>query len=194
MQLYEQPFRIVQTEQGFQHCLILFTLAVISKSLGEAGILFINRATKMQYIRGLLGSLTALGFAAVIWSACIWCSCRYALGIEAEFKTVLAIVLISYDPLVFSFLDIIPHIGLLFFKIFTIWGLFMTVAGLHYLFDLTIFQGLASSGIGWILFYLLNSAFGGAAEKVRLRLLGRDKWVKPKEAAEALLERKMSGE
>ncbi len=192
LQLQESAFQQVLTAEGFRECLILFALAVLSKSMGEAGILFINRASKAQYVRGLLGSLAALGFAALIWSGCIWLSCRFFLNLELEYKAVLAIVLVSYAPLIFSFLDIIPHIGLLFFKIFTVWGLLITISGLHHQFGLSVTEGLATSGVGWILFYLLNSVFGGAAEKIRLRLLGRDNWVKPKEAAVALLEKELT--
>lgn len=182
----------MHTQAGLEATIALFTLAVVSRSLGEAGTLFINRATKGQYVRGLLGSLAALAFAALVWSGCIWASCRYALGLELSYRSVLLIVVVSYTPLVFSFLDIIPHIGLFTFKVFTVWGLLITVAGLHYQFGLPPLTGLLSSGIGWLLFYLLNSVFGSAAKKVKLRLLGRDSWVNPKEAAVALLERKMT--
>lgn len=192
LRLEEATFDFIQTPAGLKAGLILFALAVVSKSLGEAGILYINRATKGQYARGLVGSMVVLSFAALVWSTCIWLSCRYALSLELPFEQVAGIVLVSYLPLVFSFLDIIPHAGLLVFKALTIWGLLITVAGLQYRFQLTTFQALGCSAVGWILFYGLNSVFGGAAEKVRLRLLGRDSWVKPKEAAVALLERELT--
>lgn len=191
LQLQEATFHLIETEAGVIHSAILFTLAVISKSLGEVGILFINRASKAQYVRGLLGSLGALGFAALVWSTCIWLSCRFALGLDLPYYAVLSIVIISYTPLVFSFLDIVPHLGLLCFKVLTIWGLLITVAGLHYQFGLSPLTALACSGVGWLLFYLLNSVFGDTAQKIRLRLLGRDSWVNPKEAAVALLEREI---
>lgn len=191
LQLKSQTFVMVQSEGSLRHLVVLFALAVVSKSLGEVGILYINRASRMQYFRGLLGSLAALGFAALVWSGCIWCSCWFALGMKLDYLSVLAIVAVSYTPLIFSFLDIIPHLGLLFFKLWSIWGLLITVAGLHYQFGLSPIQGLACSGVGWVIFYGLNSVFGGAAEKIRLRLLGRDQWVKPKEAAVALLEREL---
>lgn len=191
LRLEPSIFKQVETPSGFQLALILFALAVFSKSLGEAGILYINRATKAQYFRGLLGSLTVLAFAAVIWSSCIWLSCRYALGLHLEYSKVATIVLVSYFPLVFSFLDIVPHLGLLCFKLLTVWGFLITIVGLRHEFGLTVYQGVACSAVGWILFYLLNSVFGGAAEKVRLRLLGRQTWVNPQEAAVALLEREL---
>ena len=191
LELDKSTFDLIQAPSGFQGSVILFALAVVSKSLGEAGILFINRATKMQYARGLLGSLAALGFGALVWSSCIWLSCRYALGLELSYKSVFAIVLVSYVPLIFSFLAIIPHVGLLVFKSLAVWGLLITVSGLHHRFGVSLTSGLACSAVGWVLFYLLNSIFGGAAEKVRLRLLGRDKWVQPKQAAVALLEREI---
>lgn len=191
LRLESSVFSYIQTEKGLHQAWVLFALAVLSKSLGEAGILYINRATKGQYVRGLLGSLAVLGFAAVVWSACIWSSCHIFLGLETTYRSVFTIVLISYAPLIFSCFDIVPHLGLLCFKILTIWGLMITVAGLHLQLGITVLQALASSALGWVLFYLLNSAFGGAAERIRLRLLGRDSWVNPKEAAVALLEREI---
>ncbi|MFA5506774.1 MAG: hypothetical protein WC314_19260 [Vulcanimicrobiota bacterium] len=192
LQLKPEAFQKASTAEGLQYLLVLFALAVISKSLGEVGILYINRASRAQYLRGLVGSLAALAFSALVWSTCIWCSLRFALGMNPDYRVVVIIVGVSYSPLVFSFLDIIPHVGLFLFKIWSVWGLLITVAGLHYRFGLSPLQGLACSGVGWVLFYSLNSVFGGAAEKVRLRLLGRDKWVNPQEAAVALLEREMS--
>lgn len=191
LSLEPRTFNLIDTPSGFRNALTLFTLAVFSKSLGEAGILYINRSTKMQYFRGLLASLTVLAAAAVIWSGCIWLSGRIALGLNLEYKTVGTVILVSYFPLVFSFLAIVPHLGLLSFRVLSVWGLLITVAGLEHEFGLTVYQGLSCSAAGWIVFYLLNSAFGGAAERVRLRLLGRESWVKPKEAAIALLEREM---
>lgn len=185
---------MVQSEKGFQYCCILFGLAVLSKSLGEAGILYINRATRTQYVRGLLGSLAVLIFAAFVWSGCIWLSCRYALGYPVDYHQVFSVVFVSYVPLILSFLTILPHIGLLVFQVLTIWGLLITVTGLQTVFQLTLTESLSCSAVGWVLFYVLNSAFGGAAEKVRLQLLGRNNWVKPKQAAVTLLERELSRE
>lgn len=192
LQFQPQTFELVRSAEGLKALAILFGLAVVSKSLGEVGILYINRATRLQYLRGLLGSLAALAFAALVWAGCIWASCRFALGMQVEYQTILAIVAVSYTPLVFSFLDIIPHLGLLLFKVWTVWGLLITVAGLHYRYELSPLTGLACSGVGWVLFYSLNTVFGGTAEKIKLRLLGRDKWVNPKEAAVALLERELT--
>ena len=192
LRLQPEAFEQVSTPLGLKLGLVLFALAVVSKSLGEVGILYINRASRTQYLRGLLGSLAVLGFAAAIWSSCVWLSCRYGLGLKIGYTEIASIILVSYFPLVFSFLDIVPHLGLLCFKVLTLWGLLITVAGLQSRFGLTVFEGLGCSAAGWVLFYMLNSVFGGAAEKVRLRLLGRESWVNPKEAAVALLERELT--
>lgn len=192
LELRPETFEQATAPGGLKHLALLLTIAVISKSLGEVGVLYINRATRLQYLRGVVGSLAALIFAALVWSGCIWLSCRFALGMNPDYAVVIAIVAVSYTPLIFSFLDIIPHLGLLLFKIWSIWGLLITVAGLHHLYGLSPLQGLACSGVGWVIFYSLNTFFGGAAEKVKLRLLGRDQWVNPKEAAVALLEKELT--
>ena len=166
-------------------------MAAFSTGIGEAGILFINRASKLQFVRGLVGSALVLASAALIWSSCIWVSSRVALGWALHFRHILGLVLVSYTPFVFAFLVIIPHLGLLFHRVFLIWGLLITIAGLNIQFGLTLWQGIACSGFGWLIFYLLTYIFGVPAEKIRLSLLGRKNWVKPKAAAVALLEREM---
>ena len=192
LQLRPETFDQAPAQGSLKQLAVILAIAVVSKSLGEVGVLYINRATRLQYLRGLVGSLLALVFAALVWSGCIWLSCRFALGMHLDYAVVLAIVAVSYTPLIFSFLDIIPHLGLLLFKIWTVWGLLITVAGLHHQFGLSPLKGLACSGVGWVIFFSLNSFFGGAAEKVKLRLLGRDQWVNPKEAAVALLEKELT--
>ena len=192
LQLRPETFDQATAQGSLKQLAVILAIAVVSKSLGEVGVLYINRATRLQYLRGLVGSLLALVFAALVWSGCIWLSCRFALGMHLDYAVVLAIVAVSYTPLIFSFLDIIPHLGLLLFKIWTVWGLLITVAGLHHQFGLSPLKGLACSGVGWVIFFSLNSFFGGAAEKAKLRLLGRDQWVNPKEAAVALLEKELT--
>lgn len=190
--MQEAAFSLVQTPVGFQQALLLFTAGALSKGLGEAGILLINRVSKAQFVRSLVVSGLLLALTGLIWSGCIWLSCRYAMGLTFDFQQVAKVVLLSYTPFILGFLVIIPHVGLLWQRLLMVWGLLITLAGLHFQFHLTLLQGIACSGVGWLAFYLLNYLFGGFTEKIRLRLLGRDQWVKPKEAAVALLRKELN--
>lgn len=189
--LRESSFKYVQTEEGLQAVLILFVLGAFSKGLGEAGILFINRVSRAQFIRSILGSTFVLAFAAVVWAGCIWLACRYGLRLETDPFQIQRLVLVSYIPMLFGFLVIIPHAGLLWQRLILIWSLLVVVTGLHYQFGLTLLQGLACSGGGWLIYYVLTYLFGGKVERIKIRLLGREGWVKPKEAAVALLSKEI---
>lgn len=190
--MQEGSFVHLQTPDGLRNGLLLFVAGAFSKGLGEAGILFINRVTKIQFVRSLVMSTLILACAGLIWSSCIWISCRYALGMELDIFRVQMIVLASYTPFIFGFLIIIPHVGLLWQRLLMVWGLLITLAGLHFQFQLNLLQAIACSGVGWLAFYFLNYIFGGFAERIRIRLLGRDKWVKPKDAAVALLQKELT--
>lgn len=188
----EASFSHVQTTEGYQQVLILFVFGAISKGLGEAGILLINRVSRAEFIRSIVGSAVVLAFAAVVWSGCIWVACKYALGLDLQWLQVQSLVLVSYIPLIFGFLVIIPHVGLLWHRVLMVWGLLIVITGLHYQFGLTLLQGVACSGGGWLIYYVLTYLFGAKAEKIKIRLLGREGWVKPKDAAVALLSKEIS--
>lgn len=189
--LRESSFQYVQTPDGLRSVLVLFVIGAFSKGLGEAGILFINRVSRAQFVRSIIGSTFVLAFAAVVWAGCIWLACKYGLRLETDPFLIQRLVLVSYIPMIFGFLVIIPHAGLLWQRILLIWGLLVVVVGLHHQFDLTLLQGLACSGGGWLIYYVLTYLFGGRVEKIKIRLLGREGWVKPKEAAVALLSKEI---
>ena len=186
------PFREVQTYQGFLHSLLIFYCAALSRGLADAGIMMINRATKAQFLRGLLGGILALAVAALTWSGCIWLACLWPIGVVLPFRDVLGLVLVSYAPLVFGFLAIVPHAGLFWDGVLKVWMLLITIAGLNMEHGVDLLQAVAASGFGWLLFHLLGELFGSRVEKLRLRLLGRHEWVRPKDAVAALLDREMA--
>lgn len=172
----------------------IFVLAAISKGLSDAGVMMINRVTKGQFVRGLLGGTVMLGIAALTWAVCIWVALRVAMRFEIAFERLLILVFLSYSPLVLGVFAIIPHAGLLWGLILRIWMLLITIAGLHQHFQVPLLYAVAASGVGWLLFQLFGELFRSKLERLRLALLGRERWIRPKEAAEALLERKMAGE
>lgn len=194
LKLQSAPFAQAQTYDGFACSVIIFVCAAFSRGLSDAGVMMINRATKAQFARGLVGGTLALAAAAGTWSACIWLACRWPIGVSLPYRHVLGLVLLSYSPLVFGVLAIVPHAGLFWDGVLKVWMLLITIAGLNLQYGVPLLHAVVASGIGWLLFHLLGELFGSRVEKLRLRLLGRDHWVRPKDAAEALLERKMAGQ
>lgn len=188
------PFGEVQTYQGFLYSGVIFLCAAVSRGLADLGVMMINRATKAQFARGLVGGTLALAVAAGTWSGCIWLACLWPIGVVLPYRHVLGLVLLSYSPLVFGVLAIVPHAGLFWDGVLKVWMLLITIAGLNLQYGVPLFHAIAASGFGWLLFHLLGELFGSRVEKLRLRLLGRHEWVRPKDAAVALLERKMAGQ
>lgn len=194
LRLQSASFREVQTYQGFVDSGIIFVLAAFSRGLADAGIAMINRVTKAQFVRGLLGGILALAVAALTWAGCIWLACRWPIGVVLPYRDVLGLVLLSYSPLIFGCLAIVPHAGLFWDGVLKVWMLLITIAGLNMQFGVPLLHAIAASGLGWLFFHLLGQLVGSRVEKLRLRLLGRHHWIRPKDAAVRLLERKMAGE
>src|SRR5690606_39772921 len=53
------------------------------------------------------------------------------IGVHLPFRDVLGLVLVSYAPLVFAVLGIVPHLGLLWDGVLKVWMLIITIAGLN---------------------------------------------------------------
>ena len=194
LRLRESSFSVLDSSGGLTLAVVIFVLAAFSKGLSDAGVMMINRVTKGQFVRGLLGGTVMLGIAALTWAGCIWIALRAAMGFEIAFERLLILVFLSYAPLVFGVFVIIPHAGLLWSLILRIWMILITIAGLHQHFQVPLLYAVAASGVGWLLFQLFGELFRSKLERLRLALLGRERWISPKEAAVALLERKMAGE
>jgi hypothetical protein len=192
LKLQVAPFLQVQTAQGFAHSVAIFVCAALSKGLSDAGIMMINRVTRAQFVRGLAGGTLTLAVAALCWSGCIWLACLWPIGKYLPYREVLGLVLLSYAPLVFALLAIVPHLGLLWDGILKVWMLLITIAGLTSHHGVALGHAIAASGLGWLLFHLLGELFGTRVEKLRLRLLGRDHWIRPKDAVARLLEKEMA--
>lgn len=189
LRLHSSPFQLVESSQGFRASLVIFVTAALSRGLSDAGIMMINRVSRLQFVRGLLGGALALAVAAVVWAGCIWAACVWPLGLWLPYRDVLGLVLLSYAPLVFGVFTIVPHLGLFWDALLKVWMLLITVTALHLRYGVPWLHAVAASGVGWLLFHLLGELFGSRVEKLRLRLLGRHGWVRPKEAVLALLER-----
>lgn len=193
LKLQSDSFARVRTGEGFWDSGLIFVLAAFSRGLSDAGILMINRASGSQFLRGLVGNSLALGMAALLWAGCIWLAFLWPIGLVVPYRDVLGLVLVSYAPMVFGVFSIVPHAGLLWDGLLRVWMLLITIAGLNLHHRVPLLQAVAASGVGWLFFHLLGELFGSRVEKLRLRLLGRDHWVRPSDAVHQLLARKMAG-
>ncbi len=192
LRLREAAFVALDSSGGWALSLVIFFIASVSRGLSEAGVLMINRATRAEFLRGLLGGAVMLGLTALTWSGCIWLALRGGMGFDVHYEKILVLVLLSYAPLIFAVFSIVPHAGLLWALLLRIWMLFITIAGLNQHFRVPLLQAVMASGVGWVLFQIVGEVFRSRLERLRLALLGREDWVSPKEAAEALLTQRMS--
>lgn len=194
LRFQEASYTAAESSDGLTLALIIFVLAAFSKGLSEAGVMMINRVTQTEFVRRLFGGAVLLGITAATWSGCMWLALRGGMGFDVEYRKMLLLVLLSYAPMIFAVFSIVPHAGLLWGLILRIWMLLITIAGLQQHFRVPLFQAVLASGVGWVLFQFVGELFRSKLERLRFALLGREHWVSPKEAAEALLARRMSGE
>lgn len=96
---------------GWKVALVIVFLAGLSDMLGQSVVLFANRVTPRRFTVSLLMSALVLVISAVVWIGSIWLVLRFIFGLEGRFYRVFVVVSLSYAPLLFGFLSLLPYLG-----------------------------------------------------------------------------------
>lgn len=130
--------------------LTIVFLAGLSRAVGEAIMLFINRVKPLRFLLSLV--LSALLFVAVylFWALSIWVASRWLLDQPVPWQTVRDSLTLSYIPLMFSFLGAMPYLGVPVLRLLGLLTLLLLVSNLAVLGHLTLGQAIAHAVLGWL--------------------------------------------
>lgn len=157
-------------ELGPQLVLIVLLLGGISLTLGQSGVLFANRVSRPRFLLGILTSAMTLIVSVLFWAASIWLIAATVFGNEKPFLQALTIVGLSYAPLLFGFLVLLPYLGYLLSQLLPIWIFLGTLTAVRVTFGFDLWQALACTFLGWLLLELV--------ERVPiLKIDSIDRWV-----------------
>ena len=87
----------------------LLVVAGVSMLLGQSVVLFVNRVPPKRFTLSLL--VNGLLFVAGIffWALMVWATGNFLLAETATYRQILLIIALSYAPLVFGFLILLPY-------------------------------------------------------------------------------------
>ena len=161
LSLQRAPFEHMLVEPGgLRLALGVVFAAGLSLGLGQSVVLFTNHIRRSRFIASLLvgGALYVLGFLFLI--ASIWLVASTAFGREQLFIPLVRAVGLSYAPYLFGFFVLTPYLGSFFGVILSLWNLGALLIALGVTLDLSLFQALFCSALGWLLLQVVGRTVG----------------------------------
>lgn len=135
-------------------------VAGISVLLGQSVILFLNQVSPGRFAVSLIGNGILLVVGWVFWSLIVWVIGSEIFDQSVHFNTMLALIGLSYAPLVFGFLVLMPYLGPFVQRVLYAWSFIIALRSVEYLFHVGLFRALICVGVGWLLLMLLTSTVG----------------------------------
>lgn len=132
----------------------------ISLLLGQSVILFANQVSLGRFFLSLAtnGLLHVTGWA--IWSSIVWFIGIWLFDQKPHFVLVLRLVALSYAPLVFGFLILMPYAGPFVQRLLYTWSFLIALGAVAYTFQVGFIAALLCVGLGWLLLMLLTATIG----------------------------------
>jgi hypothetical protein len=142
-------------------------LSGISLLIGQSVILFLNRVPPTRFLISLViqGILLTLGL--IVTALVIWISGLIVFGSDPPIAAVITLTAISYAPLTFGFLILIPYFGILIEKLLYAWTLLILLFIIRFGFDTNFVAAVICVGLAYGLRALLSATIGRPLVAVR---------------------------
>jgi hypothetical protein len=167
--------QITSAPSGLLVALVVVALAGLSEALGQSLILFVNRISPQRFGFAILLSTGTHVVGYLFWTATIWLLGIYLFNRDTTYATVGRAVGLAYAPQLLSFFVLTPYLGSLFALGIAVWSLLATVIAVQAGLELTLWQAVACSGIGWLLVQAWRRTLG-------LPLLHFEQWLRHRTA------------
>lgn len=151
---------LAENGQGLGIALLVVALAGLSEGVGQSIVLFLNRITPRRFLLSLILSAATHAVGYLFWAATIWLVGMRLFGRGDAFVVVARAVGLAYAPQLFGFFILTPYLGSLFSLIISVWTLLATVIAIHAGLELTLWQAVACSGVGWLLVQIGRRTLG----------------------------------
>ena len=135
-------------------------LAGFSEGVGQSIVLFINRVRPRRFVLALLLSAFSHTVGYVFWTATIWALGMYLFGRTVPYSVLARAVGLAYAPHLLGFFVLTPYLGALLSLVIAVWSLLATVVAAQMALNMTVWQAVACSGLGWLLVQVWRRTLG----------------------------------
>jgi hypothetical protein len=143
------------TERIHRLALIIVILAALSRTLGSAVILIINRASLPILILSLLVDAFLIVLGYYFWTFTIWKIGQWLKPIDPTYGDLLGPIGFAYAPQVLNFLTVIPLLGRPIELILAAWSLLAVIVAVRQALDITTRKSALICLVGWPLIQIL---------------------------------------
>jgi hypothetical protein len=167
--LHSDAFKNVITVDSLRSTLLIVFLAGLSNSLGQSIVLFANQVKPKRFIASLAVGALIYVFGFMALSLSIWLVEQFLFDRSEPFISMIKVVGLAYSPYLFSFFILTPYFGSLISVILSLWSLAAILIGLMATLELSIWQAVLASALGWILVQLSSRTIGRPLQKITLQ-------------------------
>jgi predicted Abi (CAAX) family protease len=172
--LSQEAFKQIASLLEGQKTAFLIVLATgLSLAVGQSIILFINRVQPLRFIFSLLlnAILFTCGFLFLVFST--WLIGWLPGFVQMPWSDLVAVLGLSYAPLLFSFLAALPYAGVPILNVLSVWRLLAMVTGFSAIAEVSTVRAFAHVAFGWFALQLLERTIGQPIAKLGRQLAQR---------------------
>jgi len=140
--------------------LVITLLAGLSKAIGQAFILFLNRVRPLRFLLCLLleAVLFAVGFLA--WALTTWWLALLLFHRDLPLSAVIQALGLAHAPQLLAFLGALPYLGSSWLMLLSLWTAIAFVVGLAAVTGLSPWSALACLLGGWLVMQAMQRTAG----------------------------------
>ena len=146
---------VLTQDGGGRIAVAVLFLGTFSLSVGQSVVLFANRVGRRRFVLSLLLSATLLVVGVYIWATAVWLLAATIFDAQQSFRNVFIVVALSYAPLLYGFLVLLPYLGNIIYIVLRVWILLVLLMAVHALFGFSWFAAVVCSFLGWLILELV---------------------------------------
>lgn len=146
---------VLTQDGGGRMAVAVLFISTLSLSIGQSVVLFANRVGRRRFILSLGLSATLLVIGVFIWTTAVWLLAATLFDSHQSFQAVFIVVALSYAPLIYGFLVLLPYLGNIIYVILRVWILLVLLMAVQALFDFNLFAAIVCSFLGWLILELI---------------------------------------
>ncbi|MCB0132133.1 MAG: hypothetical protein KDD78_14840 [Caldilineaceae bacterium] len=146
-------------------------LAGFSESVGQSVILFANRVRQWRFVISLLMSALLYLVSFFVWTGIVLAATSMVTEIDLAWQQTARIVALSYIPLFFGFLWLIPYAGNPIIILLYLWTFGVLTTLLKELTNIPFWNSFLIALLGLLLILLLRATIGKPLRSLTSRML-----------------------
>ena len=170
--------------QAFRHDgsaalgLVIALLAGLSKAIGQAFILFLNRVRPLRFFLCLVLEAVLFAFGFLVWALTTWWLVLLVFRRDLPLSIVIQALGIAHAPQLLAFLGALPYLGSTWLMLLSLYTAIAFVVGLAAVTGLSLWSSLACLIGGWLVAQAMHRCAGQPLSGLLRRLEQRTAGVR----------------